>query len=151
MEPFASPIQIPVARDCVLDAWLVAAHLCTFGIVIWIFPPGLHSTVIALAVAASLLNLKRSAAQLRARASAVLLGADEHWSLVTATGEVRPAQLLSGVFVSPALVIMRLKPIGGSPLHIVLTRSNTPPQTLRRLRVRLRLPMHAHTPITTGS
>lgn len=68
--------------------------------------------------------------------------ADEWW-LTTAAGNTVQAQLVSPCFVHPRVVVLSFK--SGSLLkryHVVLTPASADADSLRRLRVRLRLPMH---------
>ncbi|MGR9089769.1 MAG: hypothetical protein ACU85U_04215 [Gammaproteobacteria bacterium] len=143
MESFASPIRIPVARASAVHGWLVAAHLFTLGVLIWICPPGLHALLLMLVVAASLVLELRSVGTPDSRCKVLLLGRDDEWSLITPGGERVCAALMPGFFVSTRLVIVRLKPSGARPMHFVLTGANTAPDTFRRLRVRLKHPLSA--------
>ena len=145
MESFASPIRIPVARATAVHNWLVAAHLLTFGVLLWTCPPGTHAVVLMLVVAASLVFEVFSVGIPDRRCKVLLLNRDDEWSLITPDGERVRARLLAGVFVSTRLVIVRLKPPDAWPLHFVLTRANTPPDAFRRLRVRLQHPLAADT------
>lgn len=138
MESFASPIRIPVVPASVLHRWLVAGHIVTFAGLIWFFPFGPHAALLEFIVAASLILEIRSLGTPNARCQVLLLGRDDVWSCVTPGGERIRATLLPGFFVSTRLVILRVKPVGARPLHVVLTGANTPPGAFRRLRVRLK-------------
>lgn len=143
MASFASPIRIPVVRATALHAWLVAGHIVTFAVVIRICPPGLHTALLLLLVIVSLVLEVFAIGMPDRRYTTLLLGRNDEWSLIKADGEPTSARLLGGFFVSTRLVVVRLKAYGARPLHIVLTRANTAPDTFRRLRVRLRYPMSA--------
>ena len=150
MESFASPIRIPVVRATTVHGALVAGHLFTSGVLIWICPPGSHAVLLTLVVAASLALEVLSVGMPDRRCKVLLLGRDDDWSLITADGQRVRARLLPGFFVSTRLVIVRLKPTGARPLHFVLTGGNTPPDAFRRLRVRLQHPLSAGTAGASG-
>jgi len=141
MESLASPIRIPVARASVLHYGLVTGHVLTLACLVLIFPPGVHSALLMLLVSVSLALEVFTIGLPHRRWKALLLGRNDEWTLFTPADEPIRARLQSGVFVSTRLVIMRLKPSRGWPLHVVLTPANTPPAAFRRLRVRLRYPL----------
>lgn len=143
MESFASPIRIPVVRATALHYSLVACHLLMLVVLIRVCPPGLHTAMLVLLVIASLVLEVFTIGMPHRRCKVLLLGRNDEWSLVNANGERISARLLAGFFVSTRLVIVRLKARGKRPLHVVLTPANTPPDALRRLRVRLRFPLSA--------
>jgi hypothetical protein len=143
MESFASPMRIPVVRATALHYWLVACHVVMFVALIRFCPPGLHTALLALLVIVSLVLEIFAIGMPDRRCKVLLLGRHDEWSLVKANGERCGARLLAGYFVSTRLVIMRLQAPGARPLHVVLTPANTPPDVLRRLRVRLRFPLSA--------
>lgn len=141
MESLASPIRIPVARATVLHYGLVAGHVLTFAGLVFIFPFGMHTALLMALVTVSLGLEVYTVGLPHRRWKALLLGRNDEWTLFTTGGEPISARLLTGVFVSTRLVIVRLKPSAGRPLQIVLTPANTPPDAFRRLRVRLRYPL----------
>lgn len=143
MAPFASPIRIPMLRATALHYSLVAAHVITFLGLIRICPHGLHTTLLALLVVASLVLEVLTIGLPERRFKTLVLGGNDEWLLLDADAQRTRARLLAGFFVSSRLVILRVKPSGGCPLHVVLTSANTPHDAFRRLRVRLRYPLSA--------
>lgn len=141
MEPLASPIHVPIVSSAIVTKLVYGSHLVIALILITAFPQTIYSQVAVLGVGVSLLVQHVDRVDLGARVHAIVLYSNDRWSVVTRQGEVVPARLAGTVFVSPWLVILHLKPHGQRTVHVVLTRDNTQPDTLRRLTVRLRLPM----------
>lgn len=69
---------------------------------------------------------------------------NDEWQLAMANGEVQKASLLSPYFVHPQLVVLAFK-TGATRWHrryVILVPDAVDPDSLRRLRVRLRLPQN---------
>lgn len=146
MEPLASPIQIDVRSlprfDCAVDV----VHACVFVLLLAYFPISAPSVVAALGVVASWIIQFRRRLDLNRRLQALLLRSDGNWSLISPAGEIVSAELIGSPFVSVAVIIVTLKPQGQADLRIILSAANTTPRALRRLRVRLLLPMDSVMP-----
>ena len=146
MEPFASPIQIPIVRSATV-AWLVCGgHVLIVLIFLTTFPLSEYLVAALVGLLISLEIQYLSQCDLVKRIDAVLLRSDDQWSVLTHEGEVLPARLIGTTFVSPWLVILWLKPRGQRRIHLVLTRDNTDRDVFRRLSVRLRVPMSQAVP-----
>jgi len=141
MEPFASPVHLPISPAPTPMRVLVGAHIVVVCVLLWFFPFGMPSAGLSVVVLCSLFAQLRDARRVALNWRAVLLGTNDVWSAVATDGVVHRAVLLPGTFVSCGLVIIRLKPGAGRPLQFVLTRGNTPADAFRRLRVRLSLPI----------
>ena len=141
MEPFASPIHIPIIVSRTVRRLVRAGHLLVALVFITVLPLNIGSIAVILCVLLSLGIQHWSELDLARRAHAILLRSDDNWSIVTDLGEILPARLLSGTFVSRWMVILSLKPHGQRKVRVVLTPENTDKDAFRRLFVRLTLPM----------
>ncbi len=141
MEPFASPIQIPIVRS-VTASWLVyGGHILIVLILLAAFRLSEYSIAAVVGVFISLGIQYSSQLDLVKRVDSVLLRSDDQWSVLTHQREILAARLIGTTFVSQWLVILWLKPRGQRIIHIVLARDNTDRDAFRRLSVRLRVPM----------
>ncbi|TDJ64000.1 MAG: hypothetical protein E2O35_09525 [Proteobacteria bacterium] len=141
MEPLASPIKIPIVTSPMVNRLLYGGHLLAAFIIFAAFPLSIYSGGAIIGVGVSLVIQHLDRVDLSARVDAILLRSNDRWSIITRHGEIVTARLAGSVFVSPWLVVLQLKPQGMRIVHIVLTRDNTQRQSLRRLIVRLRVPM----------
>lgn len=141
MEPLASPLHVPVLPSPLVSRCVDFVHAAALALYLAAFPSGVSATVLAGGVCLSWFIEYRNRRSLRRTVSAVLLGSDDGWSVVSPAGEIRSARLLPGTFVTAWLVVLRLKPRGQAALHVVLCRDNTLPDPFRRLRVRLQIPL----------
>jgi len=141
MEPLASPIQIPIVASPIVTTLIYGGHAVIMVILITAFPLSIRSVIAVCCVCVSLAVQSASQVDLAASVDAILLRSNGQWSIVTRRGEVLAARLARSAFISPWLVILFLKSRGRRTAHIVLTCDNTNRDALRRLRVRLRVPM----------
>ncbi len=141
MEPFASPIHIPIFASRTVRRTVLGGHLLAASAFLSALPLDLYSIGASLCVLLSLAIQVRSDGDLVRRVHTILLRSDDNWSIVTHHGEILKASLLGGAFVSRWMVILWLKPHGQKKVRIVLTRENTDEDAFRRLFVRLSLPM----------
>ncbi|MCI0400405.1 MAG: hypothetical protein L0Y67_00175 [Gammaproteobacteria bacterium] len=68
----------------------------------------------------------------------LLLSSEGEWRLTTVRGETYSAELLPSAFVHPWLIALRFK-VDGRTQPVVIMPDQGDPETLRRLRVRLRM------------
>lgn len=141
MEPLASPIRIPIFPSPSIAKLVYGGHVLIALTFILVFPLNAYSIAAAFGVCLSLIIQHVSRRDLAARVDAIVLRSNGQWRVVSRRGEILKARLSGTTFVSPWLVILTLKPHGQRSAHIVLGRDNTMPDSFRRLRVRLRVPM----------
>ena len=67
---------------------------------------------------------------------------DGRWQLLREEHEAVDLSLLPGALVHPHLIVLCFREAGGRTRYCALTHDNLDAQTLRRLRVRLRWPLH---------
>lgn len=141
MEPFASPIHIPIVLPTTVQRLVFGGHLLCAAIFLSALPLNAYSIAAVCCVLLSLGIQHWSDVDLVTRVYAVLLRSDDQWCVVTHDGEILATNLTGSTFVSPWLVIVSLKPRGQRKVRIVLTRENTNKDAFRRLFVRLTVPM----------
>lgn len=66
------------------------------------------------------------------------LNARDAWWLIEAGADAQRLRLLAGAFVHPRLIVLRFSTAGSGRRTFLLCADNADPDTLRRLRVRLR-------------
>jgi hypothetical protein len=112
MEPFASPIHIPIAVSTSVRRLVHGGHLLFVIIFLVALPLNAYSITVVCCVLLSLAIQRYTELDLVTRVGAVLLRSNDQWSVVTQQGEVLVARLVGSTFVSPWLVIFALKPQG---------------------------------------
>ena len=141
MDPLASPIHIPVIPSRSIRSVVYSGHLLFLFFLFAGLPLTPNLVVAMFGVVASALIQRISYRRLAQMCSAILLRSDGQWNIIGRDGEIFLADLVGRSFVSPWLVVLRLKPSGLRLAHIVLVADYTDSQSFRRLRVRLRVPM----------
>lgn len=141
MEPLASPIHIPLIPSKAAANLIYGGHLFLAFVLLTAFPLSLTTIAATACIGLSACVQYLSRAELAARLDAILLGSNGQWSVLTRAGEIVPARTSGSPFVSSWFLVLSLKPRGQHRAHIVLAHDNTQPDALRRLRVRLRVPM----------
>ena len=112
MEPFASPIQIPIVRSASAARLVYCGHILVVLIFLTAFPLSSYSIAAVIGVLISLGIQYLSQLDLVKRINAVLLRSDDQWSVLTQQREILAARLVGNTFVSPWLVVISLKPSG---------------------------------------
>ena len=137
-----APLRLIPGPSVQLGGWLVATHLtAAAAVVLTPMPPAVMPCLLLL-IAASLLRAhRRHIARTDPRAVVeAVWEADGRWVLALAGGERTEARLQPDSFVSVPLVILNFS--AGSRLRghsLVLPKDALDPESLRKLRVRLKL------------
>ncbi len=144
MSPVTGAFQAPIRLKLRSSRWLTIGLLTThFGAMGILIPLDLALWAKLVAVFVLTGSLIHSLRQYVLRFSPssleeLQLNADGEWLLTNAQGETHLAELLPGAFVHPWLIALRFK-VEGRTQPVVLLPDQADPDTLRRLRVRLRL------------
>ena len=143
-EPFTRTLMIKSARSRFLAVFILAVHLGAMGTVFW---SGLPATF---AVSAGILILGALVRTLRVwwfdfdrmQKYTFVLSAAGGWLRYGPGGHTLALVALPPVFVHPVLIVVRLRSCSRPVIRhdLILLPDNLDAATLRRLRVRLRLP-----------
>jgi toxin CptA len=136
-----SSLAVDIAGSWILGGLLAAVHGVSAGLAVAYFEPTWLGAIIATVMAGSLTFYLRRDAFLHAQQSVVKLRMEEGGRCILGLrgGNVLPATLLPSSFVSPLLIVLRVKSEAGEGVRsLVLLPDSAPAQELRRLRVWLR-------------
>ena len=129
--------------------WICMVHLGAVVLLLVSMLPWVWKTVLLLLVVLSYRSISGKYCQQSLPRSIVQVYCNEadEWWLTTADGNIMQARLLPPSFVHARLVILGFKtgPAWWQRCHVILTPETANPDTLRRLRVRLRLPLSSGT------
>jgi toxin CptA len=138
---YATPLRLEPGRSVQLAGWLLAVHVTAMLLVPWLPLPSLAQLALGCALLGNLLWIGSQHALRITR-----------WSLRSFTWQIGPVcrvQLVSGVefdavlgpqaFVQPWLVILPYRVSRWRSHYLLLLPDMLDPDTLRRLRVRLRM------------
>ncbi|MEQ1880803.1 MAG: protein YgfX [Burkholderiales bacterium] len=130
-----------IARSRILGGLLVTIHGVSGGLAVAYLEPIWFGILAALTLSASLVFYLRRDVFLQARQSVVKLRMEEGGRCVLGLygDKSLPATLLPSSFVSPLLIVLRVKSDTGNGVRaVVLLPDSAPAEELRRLRVWLR-------------
>jgi hypothetical protein len=137
MSPLNAPLRIqPRESPSVLGACALL-HVGLIALVVTGWPWSLPLAACVSLIAASAWASNRELTALPRNFSAVLLTSDHAWIVTDAQGNRHPAQQVGAAVVTAAVVAVPLR-IGPRRLLWIVAADTTPPDLLRRLRVRLR-------------
>ena len=129
-DAYVPPLRIELGRSRRLRLWRRATH-CAAALTLPLLQSFPLMAVVAVALGISLLRRSR-------QPSLLLWRSDGIWELTLYDGSVQTAILHGPAFVHPALVIVPLYDEQRSRCHrLVVVPDMVPPETFRRLRVRL--------------
>lgn len=138
---FATPLSLELRRSPRLAAVLVFTHAVSLAT---LFASSVFAwwLVGALSVAL-LLSLWRSVSRYAWLSAAnAVVGAlwdeTDHWVLELRSGTLLDAELAGDTYISPPVLVLRFVLDAGGRRHVVVLGDMADPDTLRRLRVRLR-------------
>lgn len=128
--------SIPRISRAALGACVVVHALAIAAVpIVWPWTPLLGAAVVAITAAGGLLGWELTAVP--RSFVAVLLTSDQQWILTDAAGQRHAARVRGTVVVTSLFLLVPLETEGVRHTWLV-TPDTTPPDTLRRLRLRLR-------------
>ena len=139
--PFAADIRIEPTPSRVIAQLLFLVHAAAIAVV-WLMPwpwgagLALSGLVLGAWLRALLLHVWRLAGSAVVR---VVVRADGSWELGLRDGRAESARLLDSSFVHPWLVVLNFAVGRWRRRHVLLPADSVNADTLRRLRVRLRM------------
>jgi hypothetical protein len=139
---FLQTLRIPIRASRVLLGSILACHLGALLLLPAADLPRWLAALLGAAVIASLAHaLHRHLAHADPEAPREwLLNAEGEWWLIDNGGRVWPARLRPDACIHPVLSVLVFR-VRDRTFPLLLTRDNIDPDTFRRLRVRLRLPV----------
>lgn len=146
---YAAPLSIRPEPSRYLGAALILMHAGAALTSLLTALPLWLRVVLVIAVAVSLFRAWRTHLGTR-RIVAAVWRPEGEWHLTTADGKRITATLAPECYVSPYAVVLRFKDVAGRVRTLVLLPDALDADTLRRLRVRLRITAAEAMPLRSG-